>query len=400
MTKMKSQIDRRIFLNWMSASVGTWALASNALADTQSSPNTLRVGVITSITGVYQVYGQPLVDGLQLGIQYESQKRGMTTPIRYEVSAADAAGNVTKALDAAVKYAQDGVKIIAGPIDSSVAYRLATFCGENNILYLNGLAGANNLVGINNQTFQTARKSYQVVAAMVDAASDIKPPAKALIIGQDTNFGRSGYEALKPLLEAKGYQVSSLFGAASTTAFGPLMQKIRQINPNVIFSNWVGDKIGGLFTAIHQQHLDRDYPIITELQGRAQWPSYGAAGPFLRLVSSYESTAVENDANKYFVSHTETVDLLAGVSGFTAGQMVVQATTNGKYKDTEAMIKALEGWEFQNPQGTVSIRKSDHLLAMPMLLVKFTKMDSDPLKTSVAVVRMIPAAVVAPPAKS
>ena len=54
-----------------------------------------------------------------------------------------------------------------------------------------------------------------------------------------------------------------------------------------------------------------------------------------------------------------------GADGFVAGQMIVQAIAEGG-DDVNAMIGALEGWEFEGPKGTTSIRESDHALIQPM----------------------------------
>ena len=55
--------------------------------------------------------------------------------------------------------------------------------------------------------------------------------------------------------------------------------------------------------------------------------------------------------------------------GFNAAIMLVQAVREGK-GDVDAMIAALEGYEFEGPKGTLTVRASDHALIQDMYQVK------------------------------
>ena len=55
--------------------------------------------------------------------------------------------------------------------------------------------------------------------------------------------------------------------------------------------------------------------------------------------------------------------------GFNAAIMIVQAVKEGK-GDVDAMIQALEGYEFDGPKGTTTVRASDHALIQYMYQVK------------------------------
>ena len=51
--------------------------------------------------------------------------------------------------------------------------------------------------------------------------------------------------------------------------------------------------------------------------------------------------------------------------GFVAAQMIVQAIREGG-DDVDAMIAALEGWTFDGPKGSTTIRAEDHAVIQPM----------------------------------
>jgi branched-chain amino acid transport system substrate-binding protein len=49
--------------------------------------------------------------------------------------------------------------------------------------------------------------------------------------------------------------------------------------------------------------------------------------------------------------------------------MIVHAIAEGG-DDVDAMVDALEGWSFDGPKGTTTVRASDHALVQPMYQVK------------------------------
>ncbi len=49
--------------------------------------------------------------------------------------------------------------------------------------------------------------------------------------------------------------------------------------------------------------------------------------------------------------------------------MIVHAIEEGG-DDVDAMVDALEGWSFDGPKGTTTVRASDHALVQPMYQVK------------------------------
>jgi branched-chain amino acid transport system substrate-binding protein len=92
---------------------------------------------------------------------------------------------------------------------------------------------------------------------------------------------------------------------------------------------------------------------VTGLGDSATFAAYGEASEKISFLNHYFPGANENDAN------TEMIDLIDGEGGtpdlfspdgFNAAIMIVHAVQEGK-GDVDAMIAALEGFEFGWPQG-------------------------------------------------
>lgn len=76
--------------------------------------------------------------------------------------------------------------------------------------------------------------------------------------------------------------------------------------------------------------------------------------------------------------------------------MVVHAieANKGSADDTDALVKALEGWSFDGVKGKLTVRAEDHALLQPMFQVKLTGTGADAKPT---VEKTLAADQVAPP---
>ena len=78
--------------------------------------------------------------------------------------------------------------------------------------------------------------------------------------------------------------------------------------------------------------------------------------------------------------------------GFNAALMIVHAIDEGQ-GDVDAMIAALEGYSFDGPKGTLTVRAGDHALLQEMYQVKLV---ADGGSFVPELIDTVPAAAVAP----
>ena len=79
--------------------------------------------------------------------------------------------------------------------------------------------------------------------------------------------------------------------------------------------------------------------------------------------------------------------------GFAAAQMIVHAISEGD-GDVDAMIAALEGFSFDGPKGSMTVRESDHALIQDMYQARLVE---DGGSYVPELVESVPADDVAPP---
>lgn len=345
---------------------------ADTTADTggEASGEPIRVGIITSTSGPLQSYGQQYLAGLEAGLDYATDGTRAVNgrPIEFLIS--DDGGDPEAAISQATDLVGQGVNIIAGTVVSGVAVQLAGFAEENDILYIAGPAATDAITGVNDNTFRSGRQSLQDVAtaaALVEGEG-----GNVLVFAQDTEFGAANVAAVEAVLGSQGFTVDSLLVPASETEFTGFADQINQAAPDLVFVAWAGETSGAMWQALNQQNVFDTAPVATGLGDKVTWPFYGDAATGLSFLNHYFEGAPDNEVNDYLVENAEVVDLFTP-DGFVAAQMIVRAVSEGSPDDVASMISALEGWTFDAPKGTQTIRESDHAMLQPMFIVRLVE---------------------------
>lgn len=336
-------------------------------ATTVAGGEPIQVGIITTTSGALQSYGNQYLSGLQAGLDYATDGTDAVNgrPVEFVIS--DDGGDPETAISQATDLVGQGVNIIAGTVVSGVAVQLAGFAAENDILYISGPAASDAITGANQNTFRSGRQSYQDVAT---AASLIDTEGgDVLVFAQDTEFGAANVAAVQAVLGPRGFNVDSLLVPPTETEFTGFADQINQADPDLVFVAWAGETSGAMWQALNQQKVFDTAPVATGLADKATWPFYGEAATGISFLNHYFPGAPDNPVNDYMVANADNVDLFTP-DGFVAAQMIVHALTEAGTDDVAGMISSLEGWTFDAPKGTQTVRASDHAMLQPMFTVK------------------------------
>lgn len=348
------------------------ALASTAAARIDAGRATaVKVAFIYPKTGGLAAFGQEMYDGFRAGLAYTKGKCG-----KYSISPTyiDDATNPATAVDAFKSAVGQGIKIVAGTGASGIALQLGPLAAQNGVLYIAGAAAADQITGLNRNTFRAGRQTLQDV---LDAANIFPPKStgkKVVVFAEDTAFGQGNVAAVRAVFGSKGHTVTSIlspFGAADLT---PFAQQLRNSGADAAFVAWANTiNSTAMWQALQQQGVPSRMDLITGLANRE---SYDALGPLVQgatLVSHYVFTAPKNPVNTYMIKWLAKNKLgvpnLFTPDGFVTAQMICQALKKGG-TDTSKQIAALEGWQFLAPKGKQRIRPQDHAMLQPMFQVQ------------------------------
>ncbi|WBB55195.1 substrate-binding domain-containing protein [Verrucosispora sp. WMMD573] len=373
---MTVRTTRRVFIS--AATMMAAAIAATACGSPQDTANgggdsaaPVKVGLVYSQSGALASYGKQYIEGFRAGLDFATDGTNKVGDRAIEITEVDDAGDPAKAVSAAKDLIGKGNKIIAGSTASGVALQVAPIAAQNKVLFISGPAATDAVTGANKYTFRSGRQSYQDV---VTAKSFIGDPAgkKVVVFAQDGAFGDANEAAVKAVIGEAGASVSAVRAPASATEFTPFASQIKAAKPDLLFVAWAGTTAPAMWQTLDQQGVLTSTTVVTGLDIRASWPTFGAAGSKISFLSHYFDGASDTEAAKAAKAKVPggTLDLFHP-DGFAAAQMVVRAVAEGG-DDVEKMVTALEGWSFESVKGSMTIRAEDHALLQPMYQASLT----------------------------
>jgi branched-chain amino acid transport system substrate-binding protein len=372
---MKGWFKLAVLAAALAALAGVGASARGADA-APSAKAPIKVGIVYSRTGLLAAYGAQYVQGLRYGLAYATKGTNAVNGQPIELTLVDDAGDPVKAVSAAKDLIGKGYKVLAGSTSSGVALQVAPLAEQNKILFISGPAATDAVTGINKYTFRSGRQSYQDVLA---ASSYLGAGGgkTVTVFAQDSAFGLGNYLAVNQVMGNRGGQkVNRILVPLSAQDFTPFAQQIKQQNTDLLFIAWAGTTAPAMWRALDQQGVfDSVKNVVTGLDMRASYPTFGPVANKISFLSHYVSNAPKNKVNDFLVNSMRKrgqVPDLFTPDGFVAGQMIAHALTASP-SNVDQMISSLEGWSFTGPKGQQTIRASDHAMLQPMFQVKLVQ---------------------------
>ncbi|MEV4758687.1 substrate-binding domain-containing protein [Micromonospora sp. NPDC049559] len=373
---MTVRMTRRAFV--AAASMMATALVATACGSPQEAATgggddsaPVKVGLVYSQSGALASYGKQYIEGFKAGLSYATKGTNKVGKRTVEVTEMDDAGDPAKAVSAAKDLIGKGYQILAGSTASGVALQVAPIAAQNKVLFISGPAATDAVTGANRYTFRSGRQSYQDVLTAKSFIGDAAGK-KVVVFGQDSAFGKSNVDAVKAVIGGAGATVTSVLAPASATDFTPFASQLTAAKPDLLFVAWAGTTAPAMWQTLDQQGVLTSTTVVTGLDIRASWPTFGAAGSKVSFLSHFFDGAADNDAAKAAKAAVPggVLDLFHP-DGFTAAQMIVRAVEQGG-DDVDKMVTALEGWSFDGVKGKETVRAEDHALLQPMFQAKLT----------------------------
>jgi branched-chain amino acid transport system substrate-binding protein len=335
-----------------------------------------RIGLVYSQSGALASYGKQYIEGFRAGLAYVTKGSNKVAGHRIEVTEVDDAGDPAKAVSAVKDLIGKGIRVIGGSTASGVALQVAPVAAQNKVLFISGPAATDALTGINRYTFRSGRQSWQDVQTAKSFIGDAAG-RKVLVFAQDTAFGQANAAAVKAVVGGAGATVTDILVPASATDFLPFATRAKAAAPDLLFVAWAGTTAPAMWQALDQQGVLSATTVVTGLDSRASWPTFGKAAGKISFLAHFFDGAADNVVNNALRNAVPggKADLFHP-DGFTAAQLMVHAL-EASGTDVEAMVKALEGWTFDGVKGVLTVRAADHALLQPMYQAKLTGTGAD-----------------------
>lgn len=378
-----------------------------ALAPLLAGAQELKVALIAGKTGILEPYAKETEAGFMLGLEYltkgkmEINGRKLKVIVKDDQSKPDLGRTLL-----AEAYGDDKVDIAVGTSSSGSAIAMLPVAAEYKKVLIVEPAVADAITGAkwNKYIFRTARNSMQDGLA---AAATFKQGSVAFL-AQDYAFGKDAVKAAREALQLAGSrasvvheeyapQTASDFTASAQRIFDKLKDKPQ---PRVLQIIWAGpnpmNKIADMKPERYGITLAPGGNILPVLK---TWKAFaGTEGTIY-----YYYAFPKNPMNDWFVAehmkrYKSPPDMFTA-GGFTAASAVVAALAKAGGGDTQKLIAAMEGMEFDTPKGRMSFRKEDHQAMQPMYHFRIKK-DQKNEWDLLELVREIPASELPVPIKN
>jgi branched-chain amino acid transport system substrate-binding protein len=334
-----------------------------------ASADDLKIALIHGKTGPLEAYAKQTETGLRMGLEYATKNTMTVDGRKIVLITKDDQGKPDLAKAAlAEAYQDDKVDLAIGTTASGAALAMLPVAEENKKVLIVEPAVADAITGEkwNRYIFRTGRNSSQ--DAISNAVAIGKQGVTIATLGQDNAFGKDGVAAFKEALSKTGATLAAEeYVPAATTDFTAAGQRLFDAlkdkpGRKIIWVIWAGG--GDPLTKI--QDMDPKRYSIELSTGGNILPALAAYKrlPGMEGATYYYYGIPKNPINEWLVTEHQkrfnTPPDFFTAGGFAAAMAAVTAVTKAKSTDTEKLIAAMEGMEFDTPKGKMMFRKEDH----------------------------------------
>jgi branched-chain amino acid transport system substrate-binding protein len=346
----------------LTAAIGASLFAGAAAAQD------LKIALIYGKTGPLEAYAKQTETGLRMGFEYATKNTMAIDGRKIVLILKDDQGkpDVAKSL-LSEAYEDDKVDLAIGTTASPAALAMLPVAEERKKILIVEPAVADSITGDkwNRYVFRTGRNSSQ--DAISNAVAIGKQGVTIATLGQDNAFGRDGVAAFKAALAKTGATIAAEeYAPAATTDFTASAQRLFDAlkdkpGRKIIWVIWAGPtpltKLQDMNPSRFGIELSSGGNILPAMAAYKTLPGMEGA-------TYYYHDIPQNDVNKWFVAkHQKRFNAppdFFTAGGFAAAMAAATAIQKAKSTDTEKLIAAMEGMEFQTPKGKMVFRKEDH----------------------------------------
>ena len=360
----------------------------------------LKIGALTSLSGVLEDYGNQFQRGFELGLEYMTDGTMTVAGRPLEVIWEDTTTVPDVARERATKLLdQDEVEVMVGVTSSADALAISPIAEEFETVIIYEPAAADVITGEfwNRYIFRTGRNTAQDAIAMAEVIAS--EGTRIATLAPDTAFGRAGVDPFVPEAEARGAEiVIQEFPPADATDFTSYILRIMEADPDYLFVVWAGaNNPWGQLAELDVQGagitISTGAPEIAAL--RMMHDVVGMHG----FTVYYHTVPPANPMNdwlieEHFARYDSPPDIFTSGGMACAAALVTALEQTGGDTDSEVLIETLRGMEFDSPTGQRWFREEDHQAMQPLFEITLEPGDDHPVPVLESV---IPAEDLMPP---
>ena len=334
------------------------AVAIFAVADTRAQ-ETVKIGLVQSMTGPFNTVGKAAVNGARLYMQEHGDSvagKKIELIVKDDGSVPDVGKRLAQDL-----IVTDKISILGGGITPS-SLTIAPLATEAKIPMVVMVSGASITTEKSPYIVRTSFTLGQSSSIIADWA--VKNGAKKIVtivnewapgVESETTFKTAALKGGAEIIE-------SLRVPLQNPDFSPFLQRARDLQPDTLFVYFPGNQAGIFAKQFLERGMDKSGIRIVgpgDLTDDDELP--GMTDAMLGIVTAHHYSAVHDSAlNKSFVAGFEKAygkrPNFIAVGGYDAMHLVYEALKRtGGQTDGEALLAAMKGMAWESPRGPMSI---------------------------------------------
>ena len=346
------------------------ALISGALAQ---EGKTIRIGDINSYAKI-KAFTEPYRQGMELALEEVNEAGGVLDGQKLEVVFRDDKGDPGEAVRIADELTAGGdVALITGSFYSHVGLALTSWAKARQQLYLAAEPLADSLVWKNGNryTFRLRPSTYMQAAMLAEIAAQ-SGKTKWATLAPNYAYGQEAVANFKQLLQAQNPDAS--FVAEQWPALGRInaaaeVLAIQASGAEAIFNVTFGADLIKFVREGSDRGFFGDKFIVSLLSGEPEYidPLKDEA-PEGWKVTGYPWYAINTPEHDAFLTAYQNAygdsPRAGSLVGYNTLLAVAAAINRAGSSETEMLVDAFKGLEFDSPVGTIYFRPQDHQSTM------------------------------------
>ena len=355
---------RRLKVGRIAALLAAMAMVAAACTGSVSAPaEPIKVGIIAELTGPFSISGNSLADTALLAIR-EINEAGGIDGREVVAIVEDIESDVTVAAEKARKLvSEDMVDVVIGPVASDVndvVFQIVAQEGGTLHLYPTLYEGGR----CDPLFFSFGTVPAQQIRPLLRLLQDEYGPF-AMLFGADYVWPQRSFEIARPIIEEnRGIVVSELLLPLVTDDFTPLVEEVRDNQPDYILSLYPALWAPAL-QALEDAGLLDDIGIGTLSVGDEELLGLGrlAEGHYTSrdFVTVSEGPGLASFLDNFAAAGSVAGSVPRGLGAYSAVYVYKEAVEAAGTTEPAVVADAMVGISFEGPTGRVTMTPSHHL---------------------------------------
>ncbi len=342
--------------------------AAPALALAQPK-DPVRIGLVSSKSGVFAQQGEEVLRGVQFAIE-EANAKGGVDGRKVEVQIADDESTPDAGRRVAEKMARDGYNLLIGPIPSSISLALAPNLERWDAAYFVVASKSDKITGdsCKPRVFRTNHSDAMDIAMIGEWAKTFKEKSFATLAA-DYVWGRDSAESFAKAVKAQGKDVKiQLYAPMGTKDFSPYIAQLKAAKVEAV---WVAE-VGRDAIAFVKQAQEFGLIPDTKIIGHALLQNFmvDATGKALENMPGNVaySADIQNPRNQAFVAAFKAKYKRVPTDNeglaYNGAQVIFEGVRRANSVKPADVAKALKGATLDTIFGSAQMRAADHQLVL------------------------------------